>query len=112
MSHAPGSKIVEITDANFETEVLKSDKPFLLDLAAEWCGPCKAIAPVLEDLAGEYDQQIRFGTLDIDNNPQVPTRFAVRSVPTLLMFDKGGVVGQLIGAHPRPKIVELLQQTL
>ena len=105
-----GPNVVEITDGNFETEVVKSDKAFLLDLSAEWCQPCKALAPVVDDLANEWVGKIRFGTLDIDANPQIPTRFQVRGVPTLLLFKGGQVIGQLTGAHPRPKIVELLEK--
>lgn len=112
MAGGPNSKVMTITDGNFEKEVLESGQPFLLDLSAEWCGPCKAIAPIVEELATEFDGKVRIGTVDIDDNPQVPTRYQVRSVPTLLMFADGQVVGQLIGAHPRPRIVDLIQKAL
>lgn len=101
-----------ITDETFETQVLKCSTPFLLDLSAEWCGPCKAIAPVIEELAKEYSGRIAFGTLDIDKSPKVPTQFMVRSIPTLLLFKNGQVLGQLTGAHPKPRIVELLNKSL
>ena len=100
--------VLEVTDGNFDSEVLQSPQPFLLDLSAEWCGPCKAIAPVVEELSRDYAGKVRFGKLDIDKNPQTPSKFMVRSVPTLLLFNKGQVVGQLIGAHPRGRIEELL----
>lgn len=106
------SKVIDITDENFEAEVLKSDKPFLLDLSAEWCGPCKAIEPTIHQLSAEYDGKVRFGRVDIDNSPMVPTRYQVRSVPTLLMFQGGDVVGQLVGAHPKQRIVDLINKGL
>ena len=106
------SNMVTITDDNFDTEVLKSSNPFLLDLSAEWCGPCKAITPMIEELAREYTGKVGFGTVDIDQNPKIPTQFQVRSIPTLLMFKGGNVVGQLTGAHPKPRIVDLIQKAL
>ena len=107
---ATGPNLIEITDGNFEEQVIGSSLPFLLDLTADWCGPCKAIAPVVEELSNEYNGKVRFGKLDIDNNPQIPTRFQVRSVPTLLLFKGGQVISQLVGAHPKPKIAELVEK--
>ena len=106
------SAVIDINDANFEAEVLQSKLPFLLDLSAEWCGPCKAIAPIVHELAAEYDGKVRFGQVDIDKSPQIPMRYQVRSVPTLIMFQNGDVVGQLIGAHPRGRIDELVKKGL
>lgn len=106
------AKLQEITDDTFDENVLKAATPFLLDLSAEWCQPCKAIAPVIEELATEYAGKIAFGTVDIDKNPKVPTQFQVRSIPTLLLFHEGKVVGQLTGAHPRARIVDLLNKAL
>ncbi|MCC6750755.1 MAG: thiol reductase thioredoxin [Deltaproteobacteria bacterium] len=105
---AGGRNVIEITDGNFQKEVLESSTPFLLNLSAEWCGPCKAIHSLVEELATEYTGKLRVGTVDIDHNPQVPTRYQVRSIPTLLLFKGGQVLGQLIGAHPRARIVDLL----
>jgi thioredoxin 1 len=104
--------VQEITDDNFEEQVLGAAAPFLLDLSAEWCQPCKAIAPVVSALAAEYAGRISFGTIDIDKNPRVPTQFQVRSIPTLLLFNGGKVVGQLTGAHPRSRIEDLLKKAL
>jgi thioredoxin 1 len=104
--------LMEITDDNFEDKVLKSSTPFLLDLSAEWCGPCKAIAPLIEELAKEYAGKVDFGTTDINQSPQIPAKYQVRSIPTLLMFKGGEVVGQLTGAHPRPRIVDLIDKAL
>ena len=100
--------VLTITDGNFDAEVLKSPQPFLLDLSASWCGPCRALAPIIDELARDLAGKARFGKLDIDENPRVPTQFMVRSVPTLLLFKGGTVVGQLVGAHPRQRIEELL----
>jgi len=106
------SNLATITDDNFDAQVIQSSTPFLLDLSADWCGPCKAIAPLIEELANEYAGRVGFGTVDIDQNPKIPTQYQVRSIPTLLMFSGGKVVGQLTGAHPRPRIVDLIQKAL
>jgi len=99
---------IEITDANFEQEVLKSDKPVLIDFWAVWCGPCKMIAPVVEELAREYDGKLKVGKIDVDNNPEVAMRFGIRSIPTLMIFKNGQVVEQIIGAVPKRQVVEKL----
>lgn len=106
------AKLTEITDQNFEAQVLKGTTPFLLDLSAEWCGPCKALAPTIETLATEYAGKIGFGTLDVDKSPNVPTNYRVQTIPTLLLFSGGKVVGQLTGAHPKGRIVDLLKKAL
>lgn len=107
-----GNNVIDITDDTFEEKVVNSSIPFLLDLSAEWCAPCKAIALLIEELAGEYEGRVAFGTVDIDPNPKIPTQFQVRSIPTLLMFNGGKVVGQLTGAHPRARIVDLIEKAL
>jgi len=112
MSASSDSKVIAVTDTNFKGTVLESDQPFLLDLSAEWCGPCKAIAPTVAELATQYDGKVHVGALDIDDNPEVPSVYKVRSVPTLIMFSEGEVVGQLIGAHPRQRIVDLIEEAL
>ncbi len=106
------SNLMEITDGNFEEAVLNSSVPFLLDMAADWCGPCKAIAPLVEELAQEFDGRVEFGQVDVDKNPQIPTNYNVRAIPTLLMFKDGDVVGQLTGAHPKGKIQEMIEGAL
>jgi thioredoxin 1 len=105
-------KLANITDANFESEVLKSSQPVLIDFWATWCAPCRAIAPVVEALAGEYAGKVKVGKLNIDDNPKVPTQYDVRSIPTLLMFKEGKVIGQIVGAVPRPKIEDLVKKAL
>lgn len=102
-------KPIEITDANFETEVLKSSTPVLVDFWAVWCGPCKAIAPVVEEMASEYNGKLKVGKMDVDNNPDVPMRYGVRGIPTLMVFKGGKVVEQIVGALPKKAIVEKVQ---
>ncbi|MEQ9439276.1 MAG: thioredoxin [Cyclobacteriaceae bacterium] len=91
------SKPVEITDSNFN-EVVNSDKPVLVDFWAEWCGPCKMIAPVVEELANDYDGKAVIGKVDVDSNPEVAGKFGIRSIPTLLVFKNGEVVDKQVGA--------------
>lgn len=105
-------KVRVFTDSNFDQEVLKSSVPVLVDFTATWCGPCKALAPTIEALAAEYAGKIAFGTLDVDKSPNVPTNYRVQTIPTLLLFSGGKVVGQLTGAHPKGRIVDLLKKAL
>lgn len=93
-------KTVEITDANFE-EVINSDKPVLVDFWAEWCGPCKMIGPIVEEMAGDYDGKAVVGKVDVDANPGVSAKFGIRSIPTLLVFKNGEVVDKQVGAVPK-----------
>jgi len=104
--------VVEVTDANFDAEILKSQLPVLVDFWAVWCAPCRAIAPHVDALAKEYDGKIRVGKCDIDSNPQVPTQYDIRSIPTLLMFKDGKVVGQVVGAVSRAKLEEMVKKAL
>lgn len=101
-------KPVHFTDDNFETEVLKSDKPVLIDFWAVWCGPCRLIAPIVEELASEYDGKIKIGKLDVDENQQSAIKYGVRSIPTILIFKHGKVVDSIIGAVPKAHIVQRL----
>ncbi|AHM63412.1 thioredoxin [Flammeovirgaceae bacterium 311] len=90
-------KAIEITDSNFE-EIVNSDKPVLVDFWAEWCGPCKMIGPVVEELAGDYEGKAVIGKVDVDSNPEVSAKFGIRSIPTLLVFKNGQVVDKQVGA--------------
>lgn len=104
-------KAIEITDNNFE-EIIGSDKPVLVDFWAEWCGPCKMIGPIVEELAGEYDGKAVIGKVDVDNNPQVSAKFGIRSIPTLLVFKGGEIVDKQIGAVPKNVLSEKLNAQL
>jgi thioredoxin 1 len=99
-------KPIELTDANFNQEVIKSDKPVLVDFWAVWCGPCKMVAPVVEEIANEYNGKLKVGKLDVDSNPEVSMQFGIRSIPTLLIFKGGKVVEQIIGAVPKRNLLD------
>jgi thioredoxin 1 len=103
-----GANVLEINDGNFETEVLGSTEPFLLDFSAVWCGPCKALAPIVGKLADEYKGKVRVGQLDIDDSPGVATKFAIKSVPTILVFKGGKEAGRHVGVTNKETLVKLL----
>lgn len=105
-------KPLEMTDANFEAEVLKTEVPVLVDFWAVWCGPCKMIAPIVEELANEYQGKLKVGKVDVDNNQQVAMKFGIRSIPTLLVFKGGKVVEQIVGAVPKRALVDKLSKHL
>jgi thioredoxin len=104
--------IVHTSDASFENDVLKSNTPVLVDFWAEWCGPCKAIAPVLEELAPDYAGKIRIVKLNVDENGATGAKFNIRSIPTLLLFNQGNVVASKIGAVPRSQLRAFLDDQL
>ena len=106
------ANVLELTDQTFESEVLKGDKPTLVDFWAAWCAPCRAIAPLVEQLATEYAGKIKVGKLNIDEQQQYAAQFEVRSIPTLLMFKGGQVVGQVVGAVPKAKLEDLIKRAL
>lgn len=101
-------KYVTLTDGNFETEVLNSSQPVLVDFWAAWCGPCRMIAPVIEELAGEFEGRAKIGKMDVDQNQQFPFKYGVRSIPTLLIFKDGQVVDQVVGVVPKKVLAEKL----
>lgn len=101
-------KTMELTDSNFD-QVINSEKPVLVDFWAEWCGPCKMIGPVVEELAGDYEGKAVVAKLNVDENPQVTARFGVRSIPTLLVFKNGQVVDKQVGAVPKSVLSQKLQ---
>ncbi|MEQ9309989.1 MAG: thioredoxin [Balneolaceae bacterium] len=99
---------VEFTDSNFEEEVLKSEHPVLVDFWAEWCGPCRMIGPVVEEMAGEYAGKAKIGKVNVDVNPEVSVKYGIRSIPALLIFKNGEVVDQIIGAVPKTHLTKQL----
>ncbi|MDZ4804190.1 MAG: thioredoxin [Candidatus Eisenbacteria bacterium] len=94
-------KALEVTEATFETEVLKSETPVMVDFWAVWCGPCKQIGPIIEDLADNYAGKVKVVKVDIDSNPNLSMKYSIRSIPTILFFKNGNVVDQVVGAYPR-----------
>jgi len=103
---------VEITEANFNELVMNSDKPVVLDLWAEWCGPCRMIAPFIEEMANEYADKAIIGKVDVDSNPAIAQQFSVMNIPTVLFLKGGNVVEKVVGAVPKKKLVETLEKVI
>ena len=101
-----------VTDSDFQQEVLEADTPVLVDFWADWCAPCKMVAPILDELAEEYDGKVKFTKLDVDSNPQIAMQYGIRSIPTLLVFKDGGAVDQVVGAVPKAAIKKRLDSAL
>jgi thioredoxin 1 len=104
--------IKHVTDASFEADVLKSGKPVLVDYWAEWCGPCKAIAPILDELSTHYGEKLQIAKMNVDENQEVPGKFGIRGIPTLMLFKDGQLAGTLVGAHPKAKFTAFLDSHL
>ena len=103
------AKYLTLTDANFETEVLGTDKPVLVDFWATWCGPCRMVAPTIEQLASEYEGRAVVGKVDVDENPQVAMQYGIRSIPALIFFKDGKPVDQIVGAAPKKMLADKLE---
>jgi thioredoxin 1 len=106
------AKPADVTDTTFDTEVLQADTPVLVDFWAPWCGPCRMVAPIVEELAGEYEGRVKFYKLNTDENPQVSMKYGIRSIPTLLVFKGGEVKGQIVGFRPKNDLKGRLDQVL
>ena len=104
--------VLDVTDQSFEAEVLKSDKPAIIDFWAEWCAPCRQIAPIIKDLAASWGDKVKIVKMDIDANPNTPGRYGVRAIPTILAFQNGKVVQQLQGARPKADFEAMVKKLL
>ncbi len=102
----------EISDTSFQSEILESSLPALVDFWAPWCGPCKSIAPVLEEIAGEFTGKLKVAKLNVDDNPQTPTRYNVKGIPNLVFFKGGKVVEQIVGAVPKEQLIAAIKKLL
>lgn len=105
-------KPITFTDANFESEVIKSTIPVVIDFWAVWCGPCKMIAPIIDELAGEYEGKVKIGKLDVDGNQETAIKYGVRSIPTILILKEGKLVDTIIGAVPKAAIADKINKVL
>lgn len=106
------SNTLEFTDSNFTDEVEGNESPVLVDFWAEWCGPCRMVGPVVEEIAGEYEGKAKVGKVNVDNNPEVSVKYGIRSIPALLIFKDGEVVDQIVGAVPKAQIKKQLDAQL
>ena len=104
--------ISEISDSSFDNEIMQSDKPAVVDFWAPWCGPCKAIGPLIEDLAGSYGEQVKFAKCNVDDNPVTPGKFGIKAIPTLIFFKEGKVVDQITGMVAKSKLEEAINKML
>lgn len=104
--------IIHVSDASFDADVLQSDKPVLVDFWAEWCGPCKMIAPVLEEIAADYGDKITIAKMDVDANTETPAKFGIRGIPTLIIFKAGSVDSQKVGALSKAQLAEFVQSAV
>ncbi len=106
------AQVTEVTDQNFEAEVLQSKDPVLIDFWAEWCAPCRAISPIIQELAGNYEGKVKIVKMNIDDNPQTPANYGIRAIPTVLAFSGGQVVEQIQGARPKSAFEEVVQKLI
>ena len=106
------SRVVKVTDANFEKEVLQSSEPVLLDFSATWCGPCKQLEPIVDQIADEYQGRLKVGSVDVEESPDTAVRFRVLSVPTLILSKNGEVHNQVVGLVPKAKLTDLISRVV
>ncbi len=108
----PSETIVEVVDSEFDQQVMESSIPVLIDFWAPWCGPCRALAPVVEEISKDYEGKVKVGKINVDENPEVTMKFSIRSIPTLIVFKNGEVKQQIIGAVPKSEIEKALDESL
>lgn len=106
------AKVTEVRDDNFDTEVIGADLPVLVDFWAPWCGPCKTIAPIVEELAQEYEGRLKVAKLNVDNSPMTPSRYGVRGIPNLIILKSGTVKQQIVGAVPKARLVQAIEAAI
>ena len=106
------NNVNEFTDDNFDADVAQSDLPVLIDFWAAWCGPCKSIAPIIDEIAGEYSGKVKVGKVDVDKNQNIAMKYGIRSIPTLLVMKGGEVVNQIVGAVPKENITDVLDKVV
>ena len=104
--------VLEISDSSFESDVLQSDLPVFVDFWAPWCGPCKAIGPIVEELANDFSGKIKFAKCNVDNNPATPTKYSIQAIPTLILFKDGQVAEQIVGVVPKSKLEDALNKVI
>jgi thioredoxin 1 len=103
---------IEVTDANFEKEVLQSNIPVIVDFWAEWCGPCRMVAPIVKEISGEFEGRAKVAKMDVDSNPDIPVKYGIRNIPTILFFKNGQIVDKQVGAVPKNVLVSKLEAIL
>jgi len=109
---AQGVNLFTVTDESFQKEVLEAEQPTFVDFWASWCGPCKMLGPIFEELSGEYSGKVKFAKVNVDENPKIPANYGVRGIPTLIMFKGGKVVDQVVGAVPKSQLENILKKVL
>ncbi len=109
---AQGANLLTVTDESFQKEVLEAEQPTFVDFWASWCGPCRMVGPIFEELSGQYSGKVRFAKVNVDENPKTPANYGVRGIPTLMMFKGGKMVDQVVGAVPKSQLENIVKKVL